>query len=209
MPYIYKITNTINNKSYIGKTEKSKPLNRFKEHIQDSKRDYKNKRPLYEAFKKYGHENFKFEILEETDNPNEREVYYISFYNTYKEGYNATLGGDGKSYITNQQDIINYYNEHKPFINDLAKHFKLDVGTVSKILKKSNIKYDSKARHSKPIIQKDMEGNILNTFKSAREAALSLGNIKLNAHINQCCNGKRKSILGFTWEFKDRCGCQI
>lgn len=69
-----------------------------------------------------------------------------------------------------------------------------------------NFKFDTKARNTKTILQKDKEGNLINTFNSAREAALFLGNIKLNSHINQCCNGKRKSILGFTWEFKDRSG---
>lgn len=202
MPYIYKITNTINNKSYIGKTEKLDPIQRFKEHIQDSKRTYKNKRPLYEALKKYGEESFIFEILEETSNPNEREVYYISYYNTYKEGYNATLGGDGKSYITNQQEIIEYYLANKPFIKDLAQHFSISKDTAIKILKQFNIEYDIKARHSKTILQKDKEGNILNEFNSARDAALSLGNIKLNSHIVQCCKGTRKSIHGFNWEYK-------
>jgi hypothetical protein len=203
MPHIYKITNIINNKSYIGKTEKSNPEERFKEHIKDSKRNYKNKRPLYEAFKKYGIDNFLFEILEETDNANEREIYYISLYNTYKEGYNATIGGDGNSYITNQQEIVEYYLKHKPFIKELASHFNLDTRTITKILNQFEIGYDVKARHSKTILQKDKQGNLINTFNSARDAALSLGNIKLNGHINQCCNGKRKSIGGFIWEFKE------
>lgn len=209
MAYIYKITNTINNKSYIGKTEKTDPQKRWKEHLQDYKRSYVNKRPLYEAFKKYGPDKFVFEIIEETEQANEREIYYISKYNTYKKGYNATLGGDGNSYITNQQEVVDYYLEHKPFIKDLMEHFKMSRETIVKILKQFKIEYNTKARHSREIIQKDKEGKILNTFNSAREAALYLGNIKLNSHINQCCNGKRKSILGFTWEFKDRCGCQI
>ena len=202
MAYIYKITNTVNNKSYIGKTEKTDPTQRWKEHIKASKRSYINKRPLYDAFNKYGIDQFLFEVIEETSTPNEREIFYIDYYNTYKEGYNATLGGDGKSYITNQQEIIDYYVKHEPFIKDLAKYFNLDKKTVTKILKQFNIEYDIKARHSKEILQKDKSGNVLNTFKSAREAAKSLGNIKLNSHIVHCCNETRKSVYGFKWEYK-------
>lgn len=202
MAYIYKITNKLNNKSYIGKTEKTDPTKRWLEHLRDCKREYKNKRPLYNAINKYGKENFSFEILEETNNANEREIYFIDFYNTYKNGYNATVGGDGKTYITNQKEIIAYYLEHTPFIKELAKKFNISVDTTVKILREANIEYDKNARHSKEILQKDKDGNLLNTFKSAREAALSLGNIKLNSHIVQCCNGTRKSIHGFKWEYK-------
>ena len=202
MAYIYKITNTLNNKSYIGKTEKLEPEKRWNEHLHNYKRTYTNKRPLYEALKKYGPDKFLFEILEETDQPNEREIHYIALYNTYKEGYNATIGGDGNSYITNQQEIVNYYLEHKPFIKELANHFKISHDTAIKILKQFKIEYDVKARHSKTILQKDKQGNLINTFYNAREAALSLGNIKLNSHIIQCCKGTRKSIHGFIWEYK-------
>lgn len=48
-PYIYKITNSINGKAYIGKTMGT-PEKRFKEHIADSKRDRYANRPLYKAF---------------------------------------------------------------------------------------------------------------------------------------------------------------
>ena len=63
MPYIYKITNKINNKVYIGKTLGTIE-NRWKSHIRDSKRTHCEKRPLYSAFEKYGVENF---IIEEVE----------------------------------------------------------------------------------------------------------------------------------------------
>lgn len=92
MAYIYKIINTLNSKIYIGKTEHEDPIKRWKEHLQDYKRDRNKNRPLYRAFKKYGIENFSFEVLEQVDNASDREIYYISLYNSYKEGYNATTG---------------------------------------------------------------------------------------------------------------------
>ena len=76
MAYIYKITNIINNKLYIGKTV-STIEKRFTEHIKQSKITQTQKRPLYNAINKYGIENFVIEIIEECDTRevNEREKY--------------------------------------------------------------------------------------------------------------------------------------
>ena len=95
MAYIYQITNDINGKIYIGKTEFSLEK-RFKEHCQDAFRERCEKRPLYAAMRKYGIEHFHIELLEETDNPEERETFWIEEKQSFKFGYNATLGGDGK-----------------------------------------------------------------------------------------------------------------
>lgn len=74
MAYIYKITNIINGKVYIGQTSFSIEK-RFKEHLQDSNKAHTEKRPLYDAIRKYGKDKFIIELIEETDNPNEREIY--------------------------------------------------------------------------------------------------------------------------------------
>jgi len=57
------------------------------------------KRPLYSAINKYGIEHFKIEKIEECgiDILNEREIYWIDYYHSYHNGYNATKGGDGKT----------------------------------------------------------------------------------------------------------------
>lgn len=97
---IYKITNKINQKSYIGKsTNIEERWNYHKTHFNYEKEYDK---PLYKAFRKYGLENFIFEIIEiltETEYQekiNQRESYWIEYYNTYGlTGYNGTKGGDG------------------------------------------------------------------------------------------------------------------
>lgn len=64
MAFIYVITNDINSKRYVGKTNNSIEK-RFKEHIKNSKRERCEKRPLYNAMNKYGIEHFHIEELEE------------------------------------------------------------------------------------------------------------------------------------------------
>lgn len=99
MSYIYCITNLINSKKYVGKTTTTID-ERWQEHCSDSKKDRCNKRPLYDAFNKYGIENFKIEELEYVEDDSklsEREIYWIKELQTYGcNGYNATKGGDGK-----------------------------------------------------------------------------------------------------------------
>lgn len=95
---IYKITNNINGKSYIGKS--SNINSRWLTHRNLDYGRSPNK-TLYKAFIKYGLNNFSFEIIEEMtlkdyeNFSNEREKYWINYFNTYHDGYNDTPGGDG------------------------------------------------------------------------------------------------------------------
>jgi group I intron endonuclease len=89
---IYKITNLVNNKIYIGQTTRP-----FKDRIKDYERFYGNDY-INNSFKKYGFDNFKFEIIDTANNIeelNKKEIYYINKYNsTNKEiGYNIEFGG--------------------------------------------------------------------------------------------------------------------
>ena len=97
---IYKITNKINNKCYIGKS--SNIEERFKYHQEEYSFHTKNwNKTLYKAFRKYGIDNFTFEIIEEMTEEyynkfsNNREQYWIAYYDSLENGYNETEGGDG------------------------------------------------------------------------------------------------------------------
>lgn len=96
---IYLITNTVNNKQYIGATITS-VKSRWNRHISDSIRKVDGQ-VLHQAIRKYGQENFKIEILEEHDDKdyvfNVLEEQYIRKYKTHgsEGGYNMTWGGDG------------------------------------------------------------------------------------------------------------------
>ena len=76
MGFIYKITNKLNNKIYIGQTTKTVEK-RFQQHKNNSNKEYFSQIILYKAFNKYGIENFICETIEEVPNDklDEREKY--------------------------------------------------------------------------------------------------------------------------------------
>lgn len=102
MALIYRITNLINNKIYIGKTTRTLEA-RWTEHHKCYKSYIKKNGttiPLYNAIHKYGFNNFKIEIIEDNisnEEINNKEKYYIKYFNAQikYDNYNVTEGGDG------------------------------------------------------------------------------------------------------------------
>lgn len=150
MGYIYKITNQVNGKMYIGKTEYLDPLKRWKRHLEDYKKQKIGHRPLYYAMRKYGIENFEFQVIDQTDNSDvlcELEQHYIKEYRTYinfedSNGYNATLGGDGKSYIKLDEEAVIKIHMDCQYISGItAKQFGVDPDVIQKILSQHNVKW--------------------------------------------------------------------
>lgn len=127
---IYKITNNINGKSYIGQSIDIE--NRWK---QEKSRAFSLQASAYnnilsQAFRKYGIENFTFEIVEtcKPEELNEKEIYYISKFNTYYEGYNATTGGGNG----NQNNEIKISKEQLLEIYDLLINSTISQGDIAK-----------------------------------------------------------------------------
>lgn len=87
--YIYKVTNKVTGKSYIGQTRNSIEF-RWRQHYKAKDNKY-----FHRAIQKYGVDNFEVTTLEccDFEQLNEREIYYISKYNTFQNGYNLTKGG--------------------------------------------------------------------------------------------------------------------
>jgi len=88
---IYKITNKLNNKIYIGQS------NDIQRRFQEHKRAGRNSRiPVDIAIENYGKDNFQYEVLEEcpVNELNTKEIYWIKKLNAIKNGYNCSKGGD-------------------------------------------------------------------------------------------------------------------
>lgn len=91
---IYKATNKINGKVYIGQTIRTLEQRKW-QHLDAAKNGCKTH--FYNAIRKYGEENFVFEIIDEASSIqelNELERYYIDKFDTIKNGYNMVDGGD-------------------------------------------------------------------------------------------------------------------
>ena len=211
MAYIYKITNNINDKIYIGQTNYTLS-ERLHQHYLDSKKQHRKNRPLYQAINKYGIENFSIELIEETNNPLEREIYWIEYYGSFKNGYNATMGGNGKRYL-DYDLIISTYNQLQN-INKVAKILNIDRSSISTILNMHNINIMhggeiTKRQSSKTVAMMDKNTNqIIKVFSSHMDAARWLitnnkssdKDTKIAGRIGSVVKGKRKTAYGYKWK---------
>lgn len=231
--YIYKITNKINGHAYIGKT------NNLDRRWHEHKSGNGGTAILDKAFKKYGINNFKFEkIFEFTSLDivslnlilNKLEVYYISKFDTFKHGYNATIGGEGTSYYKHSEQTkkkISQSNKGKKLSPERrrkcglamkGKHHTKEVCQKIRIalLNRPHSLYESlgnKLRGRKRDHDVIMKGAIkrrkpviqydLNgNFIKEYEGSSVIPNIA-EANIIACCKGKLNSAYGYIWRYKD------
>jgi group I intron endonuclease len=89
MAEIYKIVSP-SNKIYIGQSKNCEHRKIYYRTL-----NCKGQPKLYNSLKKYGWESHTFEIVESTDKPNEREIYWICYYNSVENGLNCSFGGEG------------------------------------------------------------------------------------------------------------------
>ena len=201
MAYIYKITNQINGKVYIGKTLNTIER-RWKEHCGDFATERCRNRPLYRAMNKYGIENFTIEQVEECSPEvvNEREKYWIEQYGSFKKGYNATVGGDGKQYV--DYDLVCSLYKEVQSVKKVALLAGICEKTVHIILKNYNIDIihgSLSLSREKPVAKCDkITGEILEVYSSIAEAEKANGN---SHHISDACRGKRSTCQGYKWKY--------
>ena len=115
---------------------------------------------MYDAFNKYGIENFKVEELEYVEDDNmlsEREIYWINELSTYgRNGYNATKGGDG-SILYDHEEILSLYRLGYSALQ-ISEKVKCERTLVTKVLRANGIKSRG---NSKIVLQFDLAGNFI------------------------------------------------
>jgi len=128
---IYKATNLINNKSYIGCTKKTLEERKDGHFYQQNRLNSK----FYKALREYGFDVFDWAILEETDSVNKMlnlEMYYIKKYNTFYDGYNSTHGGDDVSQTKTKNAIFKWKKSHKKYRHSNETRKKISNATIGR-----------------------------------------------------------------------------
>ena len=138
---IYKITNLVNQKCYIGQSvDIARRWNDHKRVAFDSSNknyDY----PLYKAIREYGINSFEFSVLEECapEDLDDKEMYYISLYNSYGKGYNQNAGGHGNfsfAWKLTEDEIFEIYDllaNSDQTQREIAKTYKVGQDVISRI----------------------------------------------------------------------------
>ena len=222
--YIYKTTNILNGKIYIG------------QHYGKRKNYIGSGKLLKEDIKKYGKKNFSNEILEYCDikNLDIKEKYWIEKLNSNNPdiGYNITIGGNGVDPKTASEKLKGrkFSESHKKNISinhaDVSgdknpmwrkTHSKETINKIKKNIREwvKNIGYtnEQKERRRKitigrnnpnynntPVLQMDLNGNIIKEWKDLYSLKESGYNSKL---ISRVCRGFRKTAFGNKWQFKN------
>ena len=202
---IYKATNTINGKAYIGQTVRT-VRERMLEHMRHD-RSYFDR-----ALKKYGAENFKVVVIDSArtvEELNEKEKFWIDFFHTLGErGYNMCEGGgnttgyhhtDAAKQTMSQKKKTAYAGAGNPFYG--KRHTeescrKMSESRKGRIITPEWRKHLSEGSTIKVRVRNADTGEI---FDSVQDAATKY---KVAAtHISRVCRGKRKTSGGYHWEY--------
>lgn len=231
--YIYSITNLLNGHTYIGKTNDVE--RRWKEH----RYGHGGTAILNKAFKKYSLDNFLFDVVAEipfdsieelNDILAQLEVYYIELYDTFHNGYNATIGGDGTSgYKQSSETTEKIRRANLGRIVSKETREKISASkTGIGHTKETKEKISKALLHRDPAIYEKMANKlrgrirdhemIMKAAKKRRKPILQYdlqGNfikeypgIKFidgfeGKNISACCHGKLISTQGYIWRFKE------
>lgn len=213
MNYIYKITNQINGKIYIGQTRKTL-TQRMREHVSASYSGYDKKDYnflLHKAIRKYGIDNFIIEEIEMVPDETklaEREEYWISFFHScileeHSQGYNMTYGGEGTSYI-DKQEVYSLWQDGYGSI-EIARqtgHTSRSIKNILATFTDYNKEIDFARNTGVVVYCYNSNGVLVAQYPSITFAAKAIGVDP--SVINKCCNKVKKSCGGFFWSYSDK-----
>ena len=191
--FIYKITNKVNGKSYIGQTIQS-VKERFYQHCATKCSQAILNMVIHKAITKYGKSNFTIEVIEEVEsaNLNDRERYWIRYYDSYNNGYNSTEGGqDGIKLFKNldTESIVREYKSGKS-LREIGRLFNVDKQTIKDLLVRNNI--NLRTTRTYKFSQKDREDILKDlSLGLSRKEIISKWHIS-KSYLSQLINGYRR-----------------
>lgn len=212
---IYKYTNLINNKVYIGQTKKSLEQ-RHKNHLNQ----LNDNTYFHRAIIKYGINNFKLELIEDNipyDELDNREKYWIKYYDSFHtsgKGYNLTEGGQwgsGTQILTTRQaeEIQNkILNSNLSFV-ELANNYIVSTSCISDIntgrtFYNNKLVYPLRAGREHSILDKERFNKIVNDLKNTKKTFDEIARVNevksytvsiINRGLHSFCSKKEKYPL--------------
>lgn len=197
---IYKATNLVNGKVYIGQTIRSLD-ERVRQHINDTNA-MKDSFAFHSAIRKYGEDNFRWEVIDKAYSSrelDEKEVFWIKYYHSYISddecnGYNMTIGGN----VFRGKDNPFYGKTHSEESREKIRKSKIGQGIGNQYAKgkhtgKDNVMY-------RPIVQLTMDGKFVAEYETAIDGAKAVNGD--NSTIGKVCKGRLKSHKGYRWLYK-------
>ena len=207
---IYKYTSP-SNKCYIGQTSKTQHGR-----AGEGGSQYERCPVFWRAIQKYGWDNFTYEVLETVSTPekaNEKEVYYISLYqsNNPEYGYNIRPGGQGNGnyeYLKRLEDMKQMW-ENGSTAGEIRKKYNLLPQTFSyEMIKlgisgKDRISRSAGQYASKQTYQYNLKYELINVFKSTGEAEKQTGilNIRRSCAKNEGLKKPKYKSGGYYWTY--------
>jgi hypothetical protein len=183
---LYIVTNDINNKIYIGKTYQSLE-DRWKRHVYDSKRiDRRTSGKFHVAINKYGAEHFKIQKITQFEEGTleQKEIEYIAKYDSFNNGYNSTLGGEGARLIDfSKSDILTIINafDNGESINNIARTFDVSSYTIKNIVcqnGRSVQSFDDVA-----VVRYSLDNKYIKTYNTIKDAVPDILNDGYSADL--------------------------
>lgn len=204
---IYKITNKIDNKIYIGQTTRSMRV-RWYEHC--SKKE--NCKRLNRAINKHGKENFTIEQIDSAqtiEELNEKEIHWITYYksNDKKLGYNIELGGlnkftgeETKKKLKQRTHPSKFYDSWSDKLKGIKKWSNINYKKPKS--KEHSLNISKNCHKNQPISQCDLDGNLIRDFETITQASTLTGIGR--SIISACCTGRTKKGKGFIWKYREK-----
>lgn len=209
--YIYKITNLINKKVYIGQTHNSVAY-RWSQHVSDAlSNKYKQGYNflLHKAIRKYGKDSFEVEIIEEVEESGDlsnREQFWINFYHSCileenANGYNMTYGGEGSSKI-NKYELYKLWLSGKGSLEiaKLTGHSDISVRNNLQTFEDYDKELDFARNTGTKVYCYNDKGELICSYPSIAYASKKVGVDP--SVISKCCNKVKNSAGGYFWSYK-------